>query len=113
VPIRENGPPTLRSTQSELDRRAIGAAGHFLMTGIRLERQLGSAPRLLTSLITGTVPLRPTTLLYRTSILPAPRPAGKGQPGNRAHALGAFPGVPLGETTTMSPTDRRESGRFQ
>ena len=48
---RNNNPTAPRSAQSEIDRRAIGLAGHLLFTGIWLERQVGNAPKLLASLV--------------------------------------------------------------
>jgi hypothetical protein len=39
-----------RSTQSELDRRAISIAGRLLMGGVWMERQSVLAPKLLGSL---------------------------------------------------------------
>ena len=40
MPVRSDSPSVCRSTQSELDRRAIRVAGHLLTTGIWLEHQL-------------------------------------------------------------------------
>jgi hypothetical protein len=38
--------PSMRSLQSELDRRAISAAGHLLFAGIWLERRFTRLPKL-------------------------------------------------------------------
>jgi hypothetical protein len=40
VPGRSDSPPVCRSTQSEIDRRAIIVVGHLLTAGIWLEHQL-------------------------------------------------------------------------
>lgn len=40
VTVRNESPPECRSTQSELDRRAISVVGHLLTTAIMLEHQL-------------------------------------------------------------------------
>ena len=42
-----------RPMQSELDRRAISVAGHLLMGGVWMERQLALAPKVLGSLFRG------------------------------------------------------------
>jgi hypothetical protein len=44
VTVRTDSPSVGRSTQSELDRRAIHVVGHLLMTGIWLEHQLRNTP---------------------------------------------------------------------
>jgi hypothetical protein len=43
VHVRNDSRPVYRSTQSELDRRAISMVGHLLTTGIWLEHQLRNA----------------------------------------------------------------------
>jgi hypothetical protein len=51
VPVRNESPPECRSTQSELDRRAISVFGHLLTTGIWLEHQLRNIPTPRTDLV--------------------------------------------------------------
>jgi hypothetical protein len=44
-----NRTPSLQWSRSALDHRAIDVAGQLLVAGIWLERQLGNAPKILTT----------------------------------------------------------------
>jgi hypothetical protein len=52
--LRGDIPPSDRTQPSALDRGAISVAGHLLMGGVWMERQLVQAPRLLSSLFGNT-----------------------------------------------------------
>jgi hypothetical protein len=47
MPVRSDTPSASRTKHSEFDRRAISVAGHLLMGGVWIERQLVLAPKLL------------------------------------------------------------------
>lgn len=66
--VDKNRPSDLRR-QSELDRRAIRVAGHLLVAGIWLERQLGKAPKLLLGPAEGPEADRPALALSRPNHL--------------------------------------------
>jgi hypothetical protein len=51
VPVRIDSPSGVRSTYSELDRRAIRVVGHLLTTGIWLEHQLKNTSTHRTGLV--------------------------------------------------------------
>jgi hypothetical protein len=59
--VRKSSPHPFRTTQSEIDRRAIGVACHLLVAGIWLERQLGNTPKILTSWAVGRGSSSPAT----------------------------------------------------
>jgi hypothetical protein len=48
--VGSDAPIAARPAQSEFDKRAISAAGHLLMGGVWVERQLVMAQRLLGTL---------------------------------------------------------------
>jgi hypothetical protein len=115
MPVGDDNPPALRSTPSEIDRRAIGAAGQLLVAGIWLERQFGNAPKVLTGLVAGTGPPRPLALLTRTnppSVNQRLREAPSTDPA--PSFTESSPVIPREKgMTTNASTTSQGSGRYQ
>ena len=74
--VHTDSPSVGRSTQSELDRRAIHVVGHLLMTGIWLEHQVKDTPTPWTGVVGRSGWVRSPQRRPAPSICSPPSPPG-------------------------------------
>jgi hypothetical protein len=79
VPVRSDSRPVCRSTQSELDRRAIRVVGHMLTTGIWLEHKLRNTATPRTRLVGRSGWVRPPVRRPRSVGVQVTQPTGNQQ----------------------------------
>jgi hypothetical protein len=79
VPVRSDSRPVCRSTQSELDRRAIRVVGHMLTTGIWLEHKLRNTATPRTRLVGRSGWVRPAVRRPRSVGVQVTQPTGNQQ----------------------------------
>jgi hypothetical protein len=102
-----------RTTQSEIDRRAIGVACHLLVAAIWLERQLGNTPKILTSWAVGRSSSSPATPVSCASALSVTRPMNEAATSDPAPtAVNSSSDAPHNTRMTFNrPIVTQESGR--